>query len=101
MKPERKRSPGLVIRWACGTILIFVLLSFPRAVMSGPERDEPVAEGRPDTGLSPGESSEGSGNPPAAWIREMIDNAELLESLDMMEKIELFVEPDLFSPHDF
>ena len=44
---------------------------------------------------------EGTEDLPLEWISEMMENREMLESLDLLDKFELFREGDRFSPHRF
>jgi len=94
-------SAGASLRRAGCVVAAGVLLSLALPARGGPP-PHPAGPDEPrkaDAAVDAGEPR--SGEVPPEWIREMMENLDLLESLDAVENLELFVEPDLFSPHDF
>ena len=62
----------------------------------GPDR-----EGAADTETHGTVDPDGKEALPLEWISEIMENQEMLESLDLLDKFELFREGDRFSPHRF
>ena len=62
----------------------------------GPDR-----QGTADTETHRTVDPDGKEDLPLEWISEMMENQEMLESLDLLDKFELFRGGDRFSPHRF
>ena len=61
----------------------------------------PGREGGANTETYRTVDSDGKEAPPLEWISEIMENQEMLESLDLLDKFELLRGGDRFSPHRF
>jgi hypothetical protein len=62
----------------------------------GPDRQE-----RTDPKAYRTADPDGTEDLPLEWIAEILENQEMFESLDLLDKYELFEGGDRFSPHRF
>lgn len=80
----------------CAAFFWYGLVSGEEPGAVGPDRGGP-ATGETHRTVDPDKKED----PPLEWISEIMENQEMLESLDLLDKFELFRRGDRFSPHHF
>lgn len=91
---------GLRVGWF-GGFLIGACLFSAHAWGTEPVEVDREPDGAAGTEAARTADSGGREDPPSEWVAEIMENQEMLESLDLLDKLELFIGGSRFSPHHF